>query len=137
MKRYDLTSFSYSRSTRSGHLGKFWFSRSPIFALDNSRPLPGSRRRCWLTTFKFISNETRYGLWRWEKRVSFKEFFCLRIHNTAERMPWTKSSLWSLASSRFFVGSMGERCAADFDSVGDRSTSFNSWQTHRCANPCD
>ncbi len=82
-------------------------------------------------------NETRYGAWGWKKWGSFKEFFCLRIHTTAERMPWTKSYLWSLASSRFFAGSMGERCAADFDSVGDQSTSFNSWRTHRCVNPCD
>lgn len=45
---------SYSRSNRSGFLGKFWFSRSPIFALGNSRPLPGSCCRRWFTHCKFI-----------------------------------------------------------------------------------
>lgn len=35
-------------------LGYFWWSHSPSFVLNNSWPLPGSRPRRWLSTFKFM-----------------------------------------------------------------------------------
>lgn len=135
MKIYDLASSSYSRSNRPGHLGKFWFSRSQILALDNSQPPPGSRRQCWLTTFKFIFEQDQIWSMEVEEARHFQGILLPQDSHNGGKNALDK--LWSLASSLFFAGSLGERCAADFDSVGDRSTSFNFWQTQRCANPCD
>lgn len=64
--------------------------------------------------FKFISERDQIRSKEVELVRQFQGILLPQDSHSGGKMPWTKSYLWSLASSEFFAGSMGERCVARF-----------------------